>query len=174
MNNKGYTLVELLISMVITAIVVTIVISFLVTNSKNYTYASEEVNLQVESQTVMNQLYENIIEANWIELKAINSDKALLIYHSSGIDVVFLNTSKESLYLVENRTKADVSDLSTISYNDEDNLMATNVTDITITPSDSENLLANNQITLFLTFENSSINYNMEQNIKFRNKLVKP
>lgn len=174
MNNKGYTLVELLVSMAITAVVVTIVISFLVTNSKNYTYASEEVNLQMESQTVMNQLYENIIEANWLELKDVNSDKALLIYRSTGIDVVFLNTADKCLYLVENLTKSDVADLSVISYQKDENLMATNLSDMSMYPADDESLIKDKQITLYLKFENTSLQYNVEQNIQFRNRLVKP
>ncbi len=172
MNNKGYTLVELLISMAITAIVVSIVISFLASNSKSYTYAVENVNLQMESQTVMNQLYDIIIESNWIELIDVDSNvKALIIYNTVDIDVVFLSKSEEELYLVENQTASDISNLTTIAYTKEENLMATSVIDLKILPIDQVSLITEKQICLVIDFENSTEKYTVERNVKFRNLL---
>lgn len=174
-NNKGNTLVELVISMAITAVILTMVIAFLATNSNHYVNAENTVNLQMESQSVMNQLNDMIIEANWVELISVSTDvEALLIYNSVDIDVVFLDKSKQELYLVEDRTMAELADLDTISYSSRDNLMANHVAELTLLPTDIDQLLSEKQIVLIVEFSVDTLHYKVDQNIKFRNKPVKP
>lgn len=173
MDNKGYTLIELVVSMLITAIVITIIISFMSTNSSSYNYVSENINLQIESQTVMNQLNDIILEANWIDKRDIGSDcKAMIIYNTVDADVVLLNKPAEKLYLIEDLTESELSTLASVSYSDEDNLMATHVTELSFSPEDKDDLLQNSQICLTVDFTAGSQAYHIERNIKFRNRLV--
>ncbi|MHB8131257.1 MAG: PilW family protein [Mobilitalea sp.] len=173
MNNKGFTLVDLIVSMAISGVVLTIIISFLVINAQSYSNAGDDINLQMESQTVMNQLYDIIIESNWTETVEVNSYvKALIIYNSIDIDVVFLNKQKNQLYLVDQLSTADVSNLSSIPYTEEENLMASNVSEITIFPEEEEKIMNNKGVQLVINFQNNSLAYSVERNIEFRNEVI--
>ena len=63
-NDKGFTLVELLICMVIFAVVVSATFGFMIAGLRSYNLVTERLNLQLESQLVMNQLGEYIIDCN--------------------------------------------------------------------------------------------------------------
>lgn len=62
-DNRGLTLVELMISIAISAIVLASLALFMSYTSRNYRRASEEVSLQMEAQTVLNQLDSMIMES---------------------------------------------------------------------------------------------------------------
>lgn len=64
MDNKGFTLVELMISMAISVIVIASIAYFMNYSSKNYKSANDEVILQTEAQAILNQLNDLIIEAS--------------------------------------------------------------------------------------------------------------
>lgn len=175
MNNKGYTLIELVVGMFVTTIVVTIVISFLITNSRSYSYASEETDLQMESQTVMNQLFDMMLEANWVECQNIDANtKALVIYHSTVCDVVFLDKLNSQLYYIPNLSTGAVTSLASIAYAEDENLMGKYVSDVSLYPDSKEELLNQKKITLTVTFQNNSKEFNVARNVKFRNELVSP
>ena len=55
-DNRGVTLVELLISFAILGIVSAVIAGFITTSSNTYSTLTTEVNLQYESQMAMNQL----------------------------------------------------------------------------------------------------------------------
>jgi prepilin-type N-terminal cleavage/methylation domain-containing protein len=63
LNNKGLTLVELMIAMAIATIVIGSITYFMATSIKSYRKANDEITLQLEAQTILNQLNELIIEA---------------------------------------------------------------------------------------------------------------
>ena len=77
-DNKGFTLVELLISMAISVIVIASIAYFMSYSSKNYRSANDEVILQTESQTILNQLNDLIIEAS--NVKFDDATDKLYIY----------------------------------------------------------------------------------------------
>lgn len=177
MDDHGFTLVELILAMTLTIIVTGIVISLLIFNSRSYIFASKEVNLQMESQTVMNQLNDILIEAEWVELTSLDSSwKAMIIYKpsKSSPDVVFFNQTDRKLYLME-VPAASMTDLAKFAKEHcsvNENLMAVNVSDLAIYPADGTYIKDKKQITLRLHFADASSEYDTEQNIKFRNKLV--
>lgn len=63
-ENKGFTLVELIVSISILSIVGLAVVGFMTTSSKTYANANEEVSIQYESQLAINQLRDLVIDAN--------------------------------------------------------------------------------------------------------------
>lgn len=67
-NNRGMTFVELLIAAAMSAIIVTAVTMFIGNAHKSYQNASESVNLQMESQILMEQLGTWIMEGNRVEV----------------------------------------------------------------------------------------------------------
>lgn len=63
MNNKGYSLVELIVSVAILTIITSAILGFIVTGTKSYGNVSEDVDLQQEAQLSMNQLGDIIIDS---------------------------------------------------------------------------------------------------------------
>lgn len=71
-NKKGFTLVELLITLGLAGIVVSVVMSFFITNIKSYETISTESELQYQSQYIINFMTNKILEAN--NVKSVNGD----------------------------------------------------------------------------------------------------
>lgn len=63
-KNSGFTLVELVICMLIFAIVVAAAFGFMLTGSKTYGSVTTRLNLQIQSQLVINQLENRVIDCN--------------------------------------------------------------------------------------------------------------
>lgn len=61
-DQRGLTLVELLVSLAIAAVVALVVFGFMVIGAKTFTSTSSEVNLQHESQLAFNQMQDLIID----------------------------------------------------------------------------------------------------------------
>jgi len=81
-DNKGFTLVELLIAMAISVIVIASIAYFMNYSSKNYRNSNDEVTLQTEAQTILNQLSDLIMEASNVKFDDAN-DK-LIIYQKDA------------------------------------------------------------------------------------------
>lgn len=62
-GNKGLSLIELIATIAIMAIVSVAIVSFLMISMSNYEKAENQVNLQQESQLVMNQIQELAVDA---------------------------------------------------------------------------------------------------------------
>lgn len=62
-NNRGFTLIELVITIAIVAIVSAVAFSFAVTSSRTYQKQTKEVELQYEAQLSVNQIQELLVDA---------------------------------------------------------------------------------------------------------------
>lgn len=62
-GNKGLSLIELVATIAIMAIVSVAIVSFLMISMRHYEKAENQVNLQQESQLVMNQIQELVVDA---------------------------------------------------------------------------------------------------------------
>lgn len=62
-NNKGFSLVELLVVLAIAAIVLTAISTFMIMNLKSFNLSRDEGELQSQGQRAMNQLMTSLIEA---------------------------------------------------------------------------------------------------------------
>lgn len=108
-ENKGFTLIELVVSIAIMAIVITAVTYFMSRSTKNYQYASDDISLQTEAQTMMNQLCDIIMEAN--NVKFDPSLNLLKIYQTNIIYVITFDTSNHKLMF--KKTLHDGTNLTT-------------------------------------------------------------
>lgn len=66
-NNKGFTLLELLIVLGIVGIITTAIFSFFLSNLKTFHRANDQIEAQYNAQNAMNKLVDYIIEAEGIE-----------------------------------------------------------------------------------------------------------
>lgn len=107
MNNKGVTLIEVVVSLAILAIVVTSVCSFVNIGMNTSTTSTTIANIQKEAQTVQNQLQTWIMEANQ-GIKCFkddtNYDQALVIYHDGSeasdryVQIIYYRGQDKKLY----------------------------------------------------------------------------
>ena len=79
LNNKGLTLVELIIAVAMSTIVIGATTAFLYNAERSYRISQYSVDLQMESQVLMEQLSNWIMESNRIEIA--DAGKALVLYH---------------------------------------------------------------------------------------------
>jgi len=63
-DNKGFSLIELVISISLLAIISGMLLGFMTTGSNMYRRVSTDVSLQMESQVAMTQLREYVIDCN--------------------------------------------------------------------------------------------------------------
>lgn len=63
MNNKGFTLTELLVSVVIFGIVLTAAFGFMLTSAKSYNKVNDRLEIQTQSQMALNLIEEYVIDS---------------------------------------------------------------------------------------------------------------
>ncbi len=80
-EENGFTLVELIISMAIFSIVSIIIMMFLQTGSNSYQRAKNELDLQMESQMLINQIRDMAYSANYAEYDDSGATHVLTLYH---------------------------------------------------------------------------------------------
>ena len=92
LNNKGLTLVELVIAVAMSTIVIGAATMFLYNAEKTYRRAEYSVDLQMEGQILMEQLGNWVMESNYILL---SSDKKVLVLYNIPRDN---NVDQSALY----------------------------------------------------------------------------
>jgi len=171
-DNRGLTLIELIIAMAISSIVIGMVILIIAAGSRNFNIAQNEVDIQMEAQTVVNQMEDTIIEAYWIEQKSISVDVAAYIIYAgqeNSNSAIFYDKSQQMLYFVDGLSTLQIRDLSLSSYTKASNLMASDVTAFSLN-TDSSALVANQETQLQITLANSSSKFTVDRTIAFRNQ----
>lgn len=77
-DENGFTLVELVISMGMFSIVMMAIMFFLTSGTRSYGHAKSELNLQMESQMLLNQIRDITYSSNYATFDTAN--KALILY----------------------------------------------------------------------------------------------
>lgn len=82
-ENRGLTLIELLITIAIIAIVIAAATSFMITGSRSFTKGSADSDLQKEAELTVNQIEDMIIDVNGgMDMNLDDPDKPeLIMYH---------------------------------------------------------------------------------------------
>lgn len=169
-NNRGVTLIELIVTMAITGIVLIIVTMIIAEGSRSYKYGQQEVNLQMQVQAVVNQFEDIIIEAYWMEEKEISSDVTVyFIYTTQGDRAVIFDKSQQMLFYLDGIISTQINNLEILTYTKAANLMASNIKELSM-EADSSTLLMNQGIQMKITFENNGAEYSVEKIISFRNE----
>lgn len=71
-QQKGFTLVELLVTLGLAGIIISLVMSFFIANFKSYKTINTESELQYQSQYIINYMTNKILEAN--KVISVNGD----------------------------------------------------------------------------------------------------
>ena len=78
LNNKGLSLVELIIAISMATMVIAAATVFLYNAERSYRISQYSIDLQMEAQVLMEQMSNWVLESNHME--AINSGKTLILY----------------------------------------------------------------------------------------------
>lgn len=161
-NQKGFSLVELIVAIAIMAVVGGAVVGFCLSGTNSYKNVSNEIDLQYEAQLVINQLEDLLVDSS----KGIGYDSAtntLSIYNNEeAYDVVWNSTDS----VVDLNRYAKVG---TDMVMQSSNLMAEYVTDFSvIIPTEDKN--KNQTVNLSMKFEKADKEYLVTKNITLRNK----
>ena len=162
-QDKGFTLVELMIAIAIAAVIILAITTLMEWSSKGYQNAQEELDVQMETQMVVNMIGDRILEGNHAEF----SNNTLTIYSINETDntiknknVIWLDLSSNCLYLFEGAGNASVTLAA-----DKESLFAQNVNGFYAE-------ISKNKVTIQLTIQKAKKTVIVEQKIKMRNKYV--
>lgn len=95
LGNRGSTLIELIISITIASIILGALTLFMWSSITSYRASRDDIRLQVEAQTILNQLKNLIMEAN--NVKYDQAEGTLLIQHEDSLHIVSHNTMEHTL-----------------------------------------------------------------------------
>lgn len=157
-NNKGYSLVELLLAIFILALVMAGVVSIMRATSVSYRNGNFEVNVQTEAQIVANQIEELLVDA----------DTSVTHDTSTGIYTIVNNG-------VSHQLKYDSSE-STIQYKSGTSgwsLMAEYVDGFSIDgiSYSASDVTCDNKVTVNVTMNNQGYKYTAVKDVYFRNAI---
>jgi prepilin-type N-terminal cleavage/methylation domain-containing protein len=188
-DQRGLTLVELLLSVAIFGIVMTAILSFMTVVSRQYTKNNNEVNIQNEVQTLTTHL-QNLIVSTDTNLGIV--DNRLFMIDDEGFEVIEYDSAKGYIYYysmqqlglstdeikeytdLDDRDKKLKKAISIVESNPITNidaqlstyLLTEYVTEFKISPNVTENYVAIN-----LTLEKDNSKYSASKNIFLRNKM---
>ena len=145
-ENKGFSLVELVIAITLLVIVSSILLGFMTTGSNMFRRVSTDVSLQMESQAAITQLREYIIDCN-----------DTLSYEQSSHTLTVLNSgSQEHVFVWE-------PDDAIIFYNGDP--LAEHVSSFHLLQMDGA-------VEIILSFSNIAETYHTTQTVALRNDAV--
>lgn len=159
-DNKGITLVELMVSISI-SVLVTASIAYLISySSRNYKNASEEVSLQTEAQTIINQLSDLIMESNNVKY---NSNILTINQAEDTYLIKFDNALHQLLF-----EKVPVGNSPTGTYM----IFGRYVEDFQVVDTGASN--TNNKIVVSLSLKSDSKTYSIQDNVVTIRNQIRP
>ena len=164
-NNKGVTLVELIVTIAMLGIISVAIQGFITISAKVNANVVSDVKLQYESQLVMANVQKYIVNAN--KGVFVNNNTVLLASDTDreedDINLFVFDESENILYYGEGSVKAGV--LTTVSVY----TLAKNVTDFDVTFESIETTDKASQANIILKMERNGEEYLGTQSIALRN-----
>ena len=143
-DNKGFSLLELIIAFTLLSIVSSILLGFMVTSSNMYRNISGNISVQMQSQATAAQLKEYVIDCNNTVYYAAGDPETVLTVRNIDTDHVFVWNKNDQ----------------TITYNND--LLASNVSDFAVEYSGGT-------VQMLLTLERYGKDHTVTQVINLRN-----
>lgn len=165
-NDKGYTLVELLIVIAILAIVGGIIFGFMLTSTQLFSGSKNEVDVQTEAQTTINWLNDMLAEAGYgvtYQEDSAAGLHTLEIYNAENIYTITYVISEGKLYCEESKLESGGTKLVLTS----NQLLAEYVTAFSL---DTTTLTEENPLAIItLAMDKSGRKVELVRNVTLRN-----
>lgn len=176
-DENGFTLVELVISMGMFSIVMAAIMFFLTSGSRSYGHAKSELNLQMESQMLLNQIRDFTYSSNYATYDATN--KALMLYDvdkvpaagavpatkTAKVTLVYFKGKKLYLRKDLDPSLVDAAQLATTCAASDDFLFSRYMEDFEATVN-------KNDIQLTMKMKNGTSKYELNEGVTIRNGWV--
>lgn len=173
-NNKGFSIIELLVAMAIMAILSVALVGFISSGSNSYRNTNQNVKIQYDQQLVVNQLRDLILEAS-AGMYYDASSQTLAIYSRStdaaGITsypvtrISYDSTDKKMTFGKKTFPTVSAIDFTTITDN---KLLAEHVSQFNVDLSD----VSKGKVQFQLGFEIDSANTTVTETVALRNSLL--
>ena len=166
LNNKGYSLVELMLTLFIFGIVMVGIALIMRTTTVSYKDGNAEVTMQTEAQIIANQVEELLVDATDVSSKvSLDADRYYYAITSNGeVHNVMFNGKDNRMYY----------QMGTVDDTPDDwMLMAEYVSSFTILglTSDPDSADCDNMVTVKINMDKSGYNYATVKEVYFRNDL---
>lgn len=125
-NNKGFTLMELIVSMAIASFVILAAYSFVMLGTKNYERTNKTTSLQQEVSFTNNLIAESIRAAKKDRTSITYSGGLKNVELHTGSKVLYYDAAAQSLYIYEELAGSGVGDAAYTS-NTATNLVSDNI-----------------------------------------------
>lgn len=158
-NNKGLSIVELLITVTILAIVIISAVAFMSTGSRSFAKGSADSNVQSEAELAVNQIEDLILDVNGgVDFQTTSDGGTLTMYHAEADDSglttyqkrsVVWNSGDANLKSTEEVLDRDdaTGGYSVASVNYTNQLLAENVTNFDVNLDDCYDEVDSNGVT---------------------------
>ena len=178
-DQNGITFIELIIAIAISAIIMAAATMFLGAAHKNYNNASAQIDLQSESQILMEQIGMWVMEGNRVEVldASVSGPKGIVIYQiprTPSVEdpvtkrVIWLSASGKKLYTKTTTVTdltADTTVITAATDERQQNLLGEYVTDFTGSVDEDSKA----SVTISLKMEYLKQSYEIKNVFKVRN-----
>lgn len=181
-NDKGFTLVELILVMAISTIIIAALIMIMSTSSMSYQSQESEISVQMEAQAVMNQITNLVIEANNISYDGSNTLTICHLDADPGTfdrkEVIWFDSANRKLYLFhigDSSKQYDMEEAINHGTKLSDHLLGEYVTSFEVSPDSFVYDRTGKESTTLcvkVEMENGGKAYSVTGNIGLRNRIV--
>lgn len=165
-DNKGFSLVEIILTILIMVIVGGAVVGFLIAGSNSYSAVSTDSDLQKESQITMNQLTDMIIDTSHALSVSDNTNETVLhIYNETFRYILTYKKAESKIYFSK-----ELRDAANTTFTPgEESLMSEYVRNLRI---DLTKVESKRRVGIDITIERNDRSYNTTDVISLRNSVI--
>lgn len=169
-TKKGFTLVELLITLGLSCIIISLTMSFFINNLKNYKYINNNTELQFQAQYILNFMSNKILLSKHIELVKENTSSYIKRENEQKITKISfrygINSNQCYNFEIKNNKIYYGNSYSFSTPTDE---LGCYVKEVKVAPINGKSFEFTKSLIISITLEKDDQQYEIEQTINMRN-----
>jgi len=179
-NNNGFTLVELMVTILISAIIAGTITSYLVSNLKMYKTTQEITNIQYDGQLILNQMSEIAMESrgiydtsvtNWEDVSTIGKPDYIVFNGVNCYNIFVYDDSTNELFYFKVDNVGDINPTIAATSEYKKHIFAKNVNNLIVITNDASTLKDCDAIEIIIELKSGDSSIQVQTEAKFRNKI---